>query len=105
VRRHDHDRDVGVAFADAVQELVAVHARHSQVGEDDVGRFLRHEAQRLLAVRRQEDLVAVVRQDLAEALARRLFIVDDQDSSLRRAHPSPPCAGAAGALIGPSTRS
>ena len=78
---HDH-RQVGVALAQACQQLDAVHAGHLQVGEHQVGRELLQLAQRLEPVGGGLDLVALVAQELGERGARVDLVVDDQDASL-----------------------
>jgi hypothetical protein len=88
-RGHHDDPDLGVGTSHARQELVPVHSRHSEVGEQDVRALLRDEAERLLAVRRRADLITVFREDRRETRPRRLLVVRDEDRSSRRVHPVP----------------
>src|SRR5690606_21258167 len=71
-------------LAQAPEQLHAVHLRHAQVGDDDVGRELGRRAQRRRAVGLDADLVALVAEQLLEPVARARLVVDDDDSALLR---------------------
>src|SRR5436190_8438908 len=79
-REHEHT-GAGVVGGDAPGGLEAVHARHRQIHQHDVGLVLGYRRQRRLAVRsRGNDLHAVSGgEQLLEARAHDDVVVDDED--------------------------
>ena len=82
-RGHHDDRQVRIALAKLGQQLQAVHPGHLEVREHQVGREVRHLAERLEAVGGRLDDVALVRSSSMSARARVDLVVDDQNSSFR----------------------
>ena len=72
-------------LAHLLQQLDAVHARHLEVGQHQVGRELLELAERLEAVGGGLDRVALVAQELGQRGARVDLVVDDQNVSLLHA--------------------
>ena len=77
-REHD-DRD-GAARPQAPADLEPVEPRHHHVEHDEVEGRLAEARQRLAAVDRLHDLVAVLAQRIAEQRLDRLLVVDQQDA-------------------------
>ena len=76
----DDDRhDRGIALVHALHEVVAVHARHAQVGEQHVRRVEFRGFEGLGAAGRERHAVPVELEDLGEVLAHDLLVVDDED--------------------------
>src|SRR6185436_5256671 len=67
--------------ADAATELEAVHARHEDVEDDEVGELLAEGVPGRLAVLPGGDLVAFAPQRQADGLTDALFVVDDGDAA------------------------
>src|SRR6185295_4761957 len=93
VERREHDdrdgRERGIGLHPAL-ELPAVHHRHHQVEQDDVGPVGAVEVvERLPAVRDRGRVVAFERQQLSHHLAQVLVVFDDEDGAVRqrRRHP------------------
>ena len=77
--REDHDADVDVHLAKRLQQLVAVHPRHHEVGDDD-GRAERGDLlQGLLSILRRIRQEAPRANQLRQADPRGRVILDDQD--------------------------
>src|SRR5262249_22668578 len=68
-------------------ELVAVHAGHEQIEDEERGQLVREPVHCLEAVARDAHLVALVLEHLANGIAAQWLIIDDQD------HDIPPCFG------------
>ena len=109
-RRDHHDRQVGGlrVLADPPAHLVAVHARHHDVEQDDVGRLLAQHVQRLLAGRGGQHPIAARAQHRVEQPDVRRLVVDDEDrrliAPLRPPDKKPrTCAGSSRTLNGFST--
>ena len=94
-RRFDRGGDVGVAGDDddrrdldevpqLLQHFEAVHARHLDVEEHQVGRLALDQLDAFLAGRRQHHVVAVVLERHLQRVANRRLVVDDQDAWLHR---------------------
>ena len=78
--RGEHDDRHGAARAQAPAHLEAVEPGHHHVEHDEVERRLAEARQRLPAVDRLHDLVAVLAQRVAEQRLDRLLVVDEQDA-------------------------
>ena len=90
-RREEHDRDVlGVAELELPADLVAVHARHGDVQEDQVRVPGEGELEALLAAGRGEDLVAVRGQDGGDRCGEVVVVVDHQYPEAFVRHPLVP---------------
>ena len=74
--RHHHDLLLGVPLLYAVDEIVAIHAGHHEVGEDDVEVALFEDAQGLFAARGRDDVVALFREQPFEQLAEIPLVVN-----------------------------
>jgi hypothetical protein len=83
--RERHDRRVGQRRLQLLRdaELPAVHARHHQIEDHDVGAMLAHLAQALAAVRGHQDLDALGGQRLREGVAQLDVVLDQQDPASR----------------------
>ena len=77
----DHDENVlGDRVAlDPDRHLVPVHPGHHDVEQDEVGRLLRHDLERLFAARREHDTEALVREHDLEQLPVVRLVVHHQD--------------------------
>jgi hypothetical protein len=80
LRRDQHGRHARGLLADALDEFHAVHARHAQVGEHEIGSSRCGSLECFRAVLRFERLVAERRDGLDEELATELVVVDDEDA-------------------------
>lgn len=58
----------------------AVHAGQHEVEQDQVGRVLAHQPQRLLALAGDHDLVAILGKVVAQQLDDVAFVFNDQDA-------------------------
>ena len=67
---------------EALQHVEAVHLRHLDVEEDEVGRFLLGDLEPRGAVGREQALVALVLEDHLQRRADGLLVVDDEDPRL-----------------------
>ena len=83
-RRQDDDRQVGAGL-DLARERQPVHARHQHVDDQEVRPGLRQAAQRLVAVARGRDLVAVDPELVGEDDEQVGVVVNDQDPRRRDA--------------------
>jgi len=83
LRRADDDRQ-RVLFHDLAQEGEAVHARHDDVEDDDVGSDLPHELDGLVRVGREPDDVdaRLSGEEAVEGEPNGLGVVDDQDADV-----------------------
>jgi hypothetical protein len=70
----------GGARAQAAHELVAVHARHQDVGDHQVGALGAHDVERRHGVERHLDLIAEVAQQAGHHFGVGALVVDDQDA-------------------------
>ena len=77
------DGHFGIKRANLAQEFKAVHTRHQHVCEDDRRQKLFVALESCQTVLFGLSLVAFSRQQLAQTLARRLFIINDEHPSLR----------------------
>ncbi len=68
--------------AQPLEHLDAVHARHLDVEQHEVGRLALGERQPFLAGRGAEELVALVFERHLQRVADRRFVVDDQDRGI-----------------------
>src|SRR3954453_2123644 len=84
--RREHDDRHGAARPEAPADLEAVEPRHHHVEHDEVERRLAEARERLLPVRRLDDLVAVLAQGVAEERLDRLLVVDEQDAGCAVEH-------------------
>ena len=93
--RFDRGVDVGVAgdhhdgrdldeMPQLLQHFEAVHARHLDVEEHEVGRFALDQLDAFLARRRQHHVVAVVLERHLQRVADRRLVIDDQDAWFHR---------------------
>ena len=98
---HEHDGQLRGVLAELAQKLYAVHARHLQIREHQIGRELLGARQALEAVGGGLDLIPLFFQDLRESGPRVRFVVDDEDSSLAAHGSSGLCASEAQALQDP----
>ena len=73
----EHPDGVGVEAAGVAQELVARHAGHPLIGEDEVDVLAAEDLQRLVAALGRQDAVRAM-ELVAQALEHVLFVVDDQ---------------------------
>src|SRR5207245_2296663 len=73
-------RRIGTELAD---ELVAVHSRHENVGNDQVGSLRPHYRQTLRAAGRLQEPVAGVLEESGQELALRRLVIDYQDRGHR----------------------
>jgi hypothetical protein len=76
-----HDRHVGVVFAQLAQELDAVHFWHRDIGHDHVELSRPKRGERRLPVPLADDVVALFRQEPADALEQRRLVIHDEDIS------------------------
>ncbi len=74
----DDADDVRIAGQGRLEHLPAVDARQPQIRNDNVESELGQPLQRLFAVRRLHDIVALVRQPLGYDVAQRRLVFDDQ---------------------------
>ena len=109
-RRDHHDGQVrrGRVLADPPAHLVAVHAGHHDVEQDDVRPLLAQHRQRLLAGRRRQHPVPARAQHGVEQPDVRRLVVDDEDDRAHRPWRPPvrnpsTCAGSSRVLYGFST--
>ena len=65
--------------ADSSEHFQAVHAWHPEIHQDHVRPIPLHQPQAPLPVAHDCDPIALILQDLAAALAYRLFVVDDEN--------------------------
>jgi hypothetical protein len=79
MRGDDDDRERVVHASQAAERLEAVHARHLDVEEDEVGRFALGDGQALGAGSSGEALVTLVLEDHPHAVPDAGIIVDDQE--------------------------
>src|SRR3954464_795967 len=70
------------AFAHLLAQLEAVHHRHVDVGNDEIGPVNLHFVERFAAVAGFEDLAADLAQDDPDYFADRRVVVDDQNARL-----------------------
>ena len=73
------DLGVRMLLPDMIQDRQAVHARHPDVQEDHVDRFLRQGGQRLLSAGRLIDHGAPLFQPPGQGFPKAAFVIDDQD--------------------------
>ena len=106
--RHQHDRQVGAARAQLVEELDARHLGHDDVADDEVERLLVEQLERMLRRGHALRLVAAAPQDLDRQLPHHRLVVDDQDSAHAttsaagsRSSPPPVAATTASRSFGP----
>ena len=102
VPRHHHDRHGGVRGFDALEHLEAVHARHLDVEEHEIGRVALDQRQALLSGRRADELVALILERPAHRVADADFIVDDEDSGFH-VRPRVDADRANRSLVGPGS--
>ena len=77
--RQHHDARERRDRRDVARRFDAAHARHVEVHDDDVGRDLAHDAHRLVAAGRlADDLHALLLEQVAEARAEQVVVVDDE---------------------------
>src|SRR5919201_4395412 len=74
----DHERDVTQRHAQLARERRSVDARHLHVEDDEGGRVMLHDPQRLGAIARLDDTEAVVVENLALGAARGVVVIDDE---------------------------
>ena len=79
LRREHDDRDDALG-AEAAADLEAVDARHHDVEDHEVEALAGEGLERLLAVARGDDLVALLLEGEAQQLEDRLLVVDQQDA-------------------------
>ena len=70
----------GEVALDLGRHLVAVHARHHDVEQDEVGRLLRHHGERLLAAGSGQEVKAFRREHDFQQLSVVAFVVHDQNA-------------------------
>ena len=75
--------DVWVFLAQARQQLKAVELRHDDICDDDQRRELINPLQRVKAIGGSRGLVAPACHQLAQAVSRRLFVIDNQHPLIR----------------------
>ena len=105
-RGEEHHRDVlGVAELELAAHLVAVHARHGDVEEDEVRVAGEGELEALLAGGRGEHLVAVGGEDGGDRRGQVAVVVDHQYAESLVRHPLPPgpVCGRASVFVRPRT--
>ena len=88
VRRREHDRRRVLEGSQMPCDLDARHARHADVEQHDRRLHLRNLRERVRSVRADVGDAAPgqLLDEPLQALARRLFVVDDQDAQRCRAH-------------------
>ncbi len=74
---HNHLHEQ-VAVMNLSNELETIHARHLQVGDDDLEFILGKQPQRFAGARSTHDFVAGLAQDVSDRFTRRRVIVDNQ---------------------------
>ena len=82
-RNHDDRRDLD-EVPQLLQYFEAIHARHLDVEEHEIGRFPLDELDAFLARRRQHHVVAVVLERHLQRVADGGLVVDDQDAWFHR---------------------
>ena len=95
VRGHDDDRGVGGELADLALQLESVHPGHLDVDQQDVGSFADQRCERVLAARRNANVVTFLAEPCRQRVAYVLLIVDDQDAHGHRHSGFSPPPGAA----------
>src|SRR5262245_52843693 len=91
-RAAHHDARARMAGDDLAQRLEPALARHHDVERHEIGVVLRERRDGLVAVRRlAHDLVAAVRQDVAEHLAHERRVVRNQNPVCHGSCPPTPC--------------
>ncbi|OPZ68232.1 MAG: hypothetical protein BWY83_02378 [bacterium ADurb.Bin478] len=75
---HDDHLDLGIDPLDFLQQLAAVHARHAQIGEQQIHRHPLDNLYRLLSQGRLLNLISFFRQKTCQRFPLGLFIIDDQ---------------------------
>ena len=80
VAGHHDDRDVPIDLPDPLERLQAVHPGHPDVEDDQMGKLLTDERQGLLRPRGRPGAIALRLEEALEHLAKRLFVVHDEDS-------------------------
>ena len=71
---------VSFIAAEPIEHLDAVHARHLDVEDDQVGRLALGEREPFLAGGGADELVAFVLERHPQRIANRRFVVDDEDA-------------------------
>ena len=79
VAGHHDDLGVGLHLADFQEALDAVHARHHDVHEGEIEVVVAKDADRLLAVVGDRDVVAVNAKDVGQTFGDVLVVVDHED--------------------------
>ena len=79
VRRHEHEEGARMPRAHLLQELHAVHRRHAEVGDHQVGLLALQRAERCRGVLHRPHLVPLLLQELGEGEADRALVVHHQD--------------------------
>jgi len=87
VRGRDDHRQLGVVLVELAQQRHAVHHRHPQVGDDDLGWSFGGDRERGLAILGGVDRVAGEAEQLLEAAARAGLVVDHEDPRAGHARP------------------
>ena len=78
--RGEHDDRHGAARADRAADVEAVHPRQHHVEHDEVEVVLAQPVERLPAVERRNDVVALLAQGIGQQLLDRQLVVDEQDA-------------------------
>ena len=86
--RREHDDRHGAARADRAADVEAVHARQHHVEHDEVEVVLAQPVERLPAVERGNDVVALLAQRIGQELLDGLLVVHEQDAWGCGAQPS-----------------
>jgi hypothetical protein len=80
-RNHDHRDVLGADVTlDPAGDLVAVHPRHHDVEQDQVGRLLGHDGEGFLAIRNGQEMKAFRREHDFQQLSVLAFVVHDQNA-------------------------
>ncbi|MEZ4427957.1 MAG: hypothetical protein R3A51_09760 [Nannocystaceae bacterium] len=79
---HDDDLDLGGDGLGRLEQILARHARHAQVGDHHVHRVVAEDLEGRLPARRGADLQPLLLQHLAEGFEDALLVVNDEDTRL-----------------------
>jgi hypothetical protein len=93
VGRHDHADEPGIALQALPDQLTARHARHHEIGQQDIVAFHREAPRGRWPVPSRADLVAVLFQRESDRLENVRIIIDDQDPAGSHGHTSVPGPG------------
>ena len=90
MRGNDDDRQAGAASAEPVEQCDAVHARHSNIGDENVGGAVADGFEQVFGPLEASRFHACPAQRFFEDPAYRLVVVDDPHRQILVRHAGPP---------------